>query len=281
MSRHPAPTARAQPTLGAQPQTHTLMPLLADPGRLKHAARACMRTGSSPGADGVTWRAYRDGLDSRLATLARRLRDGTWRPGPVRVITWPSDGKQLTTAIPTVEDRIIHRAVRNCLEPILEAYVYPEWMFGWRPRRTRLDAIVYALRYWENEQLWVADVDVATATSGGEVGDVVGWVARWVHDGGFLRIVRQALAGLPSPLAPGSGLTPLLTNLRLAPVDAQLGHLNVVRVTDNYAVLCPSRPAAEFAYRHVVEALATAGLAPNRRKSKVWQPNPEDLFLGG
>ena len=81
--------------------------------------------------------------------------------------------------------------------------------------------------------------------------------------------------------APGSGLTPMLTNLRLLPADEHLGDLPIVRVTDNYAVFASDRQEAETAFVRVTDALAVAGLHPNPRKSKVWQPNLEDLFLAG
>lgn len=42
--------------------------------------------------------------------VGRRLREGSWRPGPVRQITWPSGEKNLAVAIPTTQDRIVHRS---------------------------------------------------------------------------------------------------------------------------------------------------------------------------
>jgi hypothetical protein len=265
----------------AVPATHSLMPLLTSTVRLKHAARGCMRTASSPGADGLTWQAYRQGLDQRIARLADRLASGSWQPAPVRQVSWQSGSKQLAVAIPTVEDRIVHRALRACLEPILEAAAYPEWMFGWRPGRTRVHALSYALRYTSRVPWWAVDIDVAAVTAGGQVSQAVGSVARWVQDGAFLATLEQALAGLPSPLAPGSGLCPLLTNLRLFTTDQHVEDLDVVRFTDNYAAFAGTRSQAEASYLRITEALAAAGLRPNPAKSKIWQPNLEDLFLAG
>ncbi|MBB5159288.1 WbqC family protein [Saccharopolyspora phatthalungensis] len=194
-------------------QTHSLMPLLTDRRRLKQAARGCMRTTSSPGADGMTWRNYRAGLDARLAKLAAHLHDGSWTPSPLRQVTWSLDDKDLAIVIPTVEDRIVHRALRQCAEPILEAHAYPDWLFGWRPGRSRAHALAYAQRHGITSPCWVADIDVTRATAGSTVDQTMRWLADWIHDGSFLRIVRRVLNGLPSPLAPGSGLSPLLTNL--------------------------------------------------------------------
>ncbi len=262
-------------------QTHSLMPLLVHPGHLTQAARGCMRTASSPGADGLTWHDYRTGLRDRLADLAARLRDGSWRPGPVRQISWTSADKHLRVTIPTVEDRIVHRAIRRCVEPILEVHAYPDWMFGWRPRRGRIHALAYAQQQGITSPCWVADIDIAHATAGVTVEHVLGWLAQWVHDGSFLATVRHALDGLPSPLAPGSGLSPLLTNLRLLPIDHTLTDLTVVRVTDNYVIFCADRLDAHQAFDHLTELLCAHALKPSPPKSKIWRPNLEDLFLAG
>lgn len=271
---------RTPPTPGTV-QAHSLMPLLVHPRHLTQAARGCMRTASSPGADSVTWHDYRVGFRDRLAHLAARLRVGSWRPGPIRQITWPSADKHLYVTIPTVEDRIVHRAIRRCIEPILEARAYPDWMFGWRPRRGRIQALAYAQKRGITSPCWVADIDIAQATAGGTVEQAVGWLAQWIHDGSFLATVRHALNGLPSPLAPGSGLSPLLTNLRLLRIDHALTNVTVIRVTDNYVIFCAGHLHAHRAFDYLVQVLSAHGLKPSPTKSKVWCPNLEDLFLAG
>jgi len=241
-----------------------------------------MRSGSAPGPNGVSWAAYRDQLDQHIATLTTRLADGTWQPGPCRPAALDVGDKTISITIPNVEDRIVHRAMRACIEPILDSAAYPEWMFGWRPRRGRVDALDYASRYLATDpSRWVADVDVAAATAGMRLESAVDALARWINDGSFLQLARRALAALPEPLAPGSGLTPMLTNLRLLPVDECLVDLPIIRVTDNYAVFTATHAEAEAAFVRVTDALSAAGLRANARKSKVWQPNPEDLFLAG
>jgi hypothetical protein len=269
-------------TRPARPAPHSLMPLVTDPARLKRAARELMRRGGSPGADGVSWAQYRDGLDERIAALSGRLRDGTWSPGPVPALTIPSWGKTLQLAIPPAEDRIVHRAARQAAEPVLELTGgYPPWMYGWRPRAGRVEALSAASANLASGRTWVADLDVAAATSGVRPQDVMSWAARWISDGSFLRLVRLITASLPAPLSPGSGLTPMLTNLRLAEADQQLADLPVIRFTDNYTIFCVSRREAGNAAERVTAALAAAGLRPNEAKSKIWQPNPEDLYLAG
>ena len=260
---------------------HTLMPQLTDIVRLKRAARQCMARSGAPGTDGVTWRAYREHLDHHLTALAAALGDGSWSPAPVRVLTWDSWGKRLTVAIPTVGDRIVHRTLRNAVEPILERDAYPPWLFGWRPRAGRPLAVAAAARHLAAGRQWVADLDVAAVTADADLDGIVNGLAVYVHDGTFLGLLRRVLVALPTPLAPGSGLTPMLTNLRLLPIDARLGNHATVRLTDNYTLFCPTRTAAEHAWDDLVSTLAEDGLVPNTAKSKIWRPNPEDLYAAG
>lgn len=263
------------------PAAHTLMPLVVDPKRLRRCARAMMRHSGSPGADCVTWAQYRHDLNHRLTNLAARLADGSWTPGPLRTLVLPTWGKDITMTIPTVEDRIVHRSLREAAEPVLVADAYPDWMYGWRPRAGRLDALSVAADHLAAGRTWVADLDVAGSTRGADLEALLDELARWISDGTYLRLIRTALEYLPTPLDSGSGLTPMLTNLRLLPVDQQLTELPILRVTDNYTVFCTDRDHAEAAADRVTAALAACGLQPHPSKSHVWQPNPEDLYLAG
>lgn len=263
------------------PAAHSLMPMLIDPRWLRRAARACMRQRSAPGPDGITWARYRENLAARLDDLAHRLSTDTWQPRPPWTAGWPSWGKTLIVCVPTVEDRIVHRALRQAAEPVLDRDAYPPWLFGWRPRHSKVEAVAAAARHLESGRRWVADVDVAAVTTGGSVEGVLDQLAVHIHDGSFLHIMRRALDALPSPLAAGSGLSPMLTNVRLLNVDERLADLRVVRMTDNYTAFCTTPDEAEHAMELITEALALAGLRPNADKSKVWRPNPEDLYLAG
>jgi hypothetical protein len=276
------PAAQAVATLPHWPQTHSLMPMLgARP--LARALREGGRRRSAPGADHVTWAAYRRAAAVRIPRLAAALREGTWRPGPLREITIHTyTGKRLATVLPTVEDRIVHRAMRTAIEPILEAYAFADWVSGYRPGRNRLTALRHAMGHLDQGCTWVADVDVRQVSTGADAEEVTGWLAEYVYDGTFLRRFHTAVAGLPTPLAPGSGLAPLLINLRLAAADRKLAGLRVVRFTDNYCAFASNRRSAEQAYGQITYALGVIGLTPNPGKSRIREAAcAEDLFLIG
>ncbi|MEV3925893.1 reverse transcriptase domain-containing protein [Actinomadura coerulea] len=263
------------------PAAHSVMRQVTSERALKRAARQCMGRTGAPGPDGMTWRAFRQDMPARLAALSARLTDGSWQPSPARIAEFHAWGKDYRITIPTVADRVVHRSLRNAVEPVLERDAYPPWMFGWHRRAGRPLAIAAAARHLNSGLPWVADIDVAAASRGVTLDDAVTFVARFVHDGTLLALLRRILAALPDPLAAGSGLNPMLTNLRMTPVDQQLTGLAVVRMTDNYTLFCPTHAAAADAYQHLVDTLAAHGMSPAPGKSKIWRPNPEDLYAAG
>ncbi|CRK55203.1 Retron-type RNA-directed DNA polymerase [Alloactinosynnema sp. L-07] len=263
-------------------QTHSLIPLL-DEKHLRTALRQCGRRTSAPGADRMTLGELRRRASELLPRLAEQLAEGTWRPGPVREVAFPTyTGKSMTVCVPMMIDRLVHRALRNAIEPIMETQVLADWVSGYRPRRNRITALRHAAAHVEAGLRAVADVDVASVSEGATVEQVVDWCALHVHDGTFLDRVRTALAAMPYPIAPGSGLAPLLINLRLSRPDALLGGLRVVRFADNYAAFAADETEAHVAFTVIAEALAQCGMRPNESKSRVrTHANVEDLFLIG
>lgn len=271
----PAPSA-------AGPQSHSLMPLLSEP-HLRRALRQCGRRASAPGADGMTWGQLRREARTALPQLAIELAEGTWQPGPVRDVQLPTyTGKQLHTAIPTARDRLVHRALRNAVEPVLEANAFRDWVSGFRPRRNRITSLRQAAVYHQAGLRWVADLDVASVSEGATLEEVIDWHAEYIHDGTFLARLRSALAALPSPITPGSGLAPMLINLRLSQVDKKMSGLRVVRFADNYLAFARTRADAQEAFYAISDALLSVRLRPNEVKSRIREDvNVEDLFLIG
>ncbi|MEU3622511.1 Retron-type reverse transcriptase [Amycolatopsis coloradensis] len=258
------------------------MPLLSEP-RLRRALRQCGRRASAPGSDGMTWGRLRSEAHVMLPQLALELAEGTWQPGPVREVQLPTyTGKQMYTFIPTVRDRLVHRALRNALEPVLEASAFHDWVSGFRPRRNRITSLRQAAVHHQAGFRWIADLDIASVSEGATIDEVIDWHAEHIHDGTFLARLRTALAAMPSPIAAGSGLAPLLINLRLSQVDKHLAQLRVVRFADNYAAFSPSRAEAHAAFYTISDALLRLRLRPNERKSRIRNDaNVEDLFLIG
>jgi hypothetical protein len=190
-------------------------------------------------------------------------------------------GKLLPIAIPPVEDRIVHRTIRNCLDSVLEENALLDFVSGYRRRRSRLTAVRQAAAYLIAKKQWVVDIDITDCWKGPTVDEIVAGLASWIADGSFLHLVRLILEALPEPLMPGGGLSPTLINVRLIPVDHLLQGFSVVRFVDNYCLFCKSRDEAVAALSAVDDVLARFRLQASRKRAIRFHPNPEDLFLFG
>lgn len=90
---------------------------------LAEAWRRVKANGGAAGVDGESLSAIeRQGVASFLEDVAQRLRDGRYRPQPVRRRYIPKgDGTQRPLGIPTVRDRVVQAAAKLVLEPIFGA----------------------------------------------------------------------------------------------------------------------------------------------------------------
>ena len=112
-----------------------------DPATLLVAfARVAANQGANtPGVDGITaaWVGGTVGVPGFLEDLRAALKDGSFRPLPVRERKIPKpggSGKLRKLGIPCIADRVVQAALKLVLEPIFEADFLP-CSYGFRPRR--------------------------------------------------------------------------------------------------------------------------------------------------
>ena len=91
-----------------------------------------------PGVDRQTFADIEEyGLERWLDELTEELRNGTYRPRPVRRVFIPKgDGKLRPLGIPCIKDRVVQMAAVLVLEPIFEADLEPE-QHAYRPESQR------------------------------------------------------------------------------------------------------------------------------------------------
>ena len=99
----------------------------------------------TPGVDGLTVAEVEAsiGMSGFLDDLRTQLKDGSFRPLPVRERKIPKpggSGKVRKLGIPTIADRVVQAALKLVLEPIFEADFLPV-SYGFRPRRRAHDAV--------------------------------------------------------------------------------------------------------------------------------------------
>src|SRR5258707_473891 len=124
-----AAKAKSEPKLRFTSLAHLITPEF-----LKETWKQMNRRGAS-GVDGETTKEFEQGLDTRVQDLRERLKRGAYRAPPVRRVEIPKGpGKAGTRplGIPTVEDRLLQRAVARILEAVFEAD-FLECSYGFRP----------------------------------------------------------------------------------------------------------------------------------------------------
>ena len=104
---------------------------------LKEAYRRTRKDGAA-GVDGVTADEYEQDLEDNLQSLLDRVKSGAYRAPPVRRVHIPKGGSTTETrpiGIPTMEDKVLQRAVVMLLEPIYERD-FMACSYGFRPGRS-------------------------------------------------------------------------------------------------------------------------------------------------
>lgn len=115
------------------------------------------------GVDGITKMAYGANLYSNIDQLIIRMKAMAYRPGPVREVFIPKEGKPGATrplGISNLEDKIVQKMTQKILEGIYEP-LFLECSHGFRPGKSCHTAIQALMQYlYENSIQTVIDIDL-------------------------------------------------------------------------------------------------------------------------
>ena len=112
-----AKLAKQSPKMG-----FTSLAYMMDIDWLKEAYRLTRKNGAV-GVDGQTASEYEEDLERNLRSLLDRAKSGSYKAPPVKRVYIPKGGSSTETrpiGIPTLEDKILQRAVVMLLEPVYE-----------------------------------------------------------------------------------------------------------------------------------------------------------------
>jgi len=273
-------------------QFQELWGLVTDPRNLRMAFVRVQRNrgARSAGVDRITVRKIvQQGVEQFLAVLRKELRDGSFRPSPVRRVLIPKAGKPgafRPLGIPTVKDRVIQAAMKQILEPIFEAGFYPT-SYGFRPGRSVRGALAHlkallpprGMKRWKTaEKLpfpWAIEGDIKGCFDHIDHHALMNRVRHHVSDGKLNRLIVAFLkAGVMSEAqftrsdsgTPQGGiLSPLLANVALSVIEERYAQ----HVWPSGAVQRPGargRPTKALTDPALIARRACANRANDRRR---------------
>jgi group II intron reverse transcriptase/maturase len=150
---------------------------------------------AAPGVDGVTWDAYSERLDERIADLHGRVHRGGYRAKPSRRVFIPkSDGTQRPLGIASLEDKLVQRVVADVMNAIYEED-FLGFSYGFRPRRSQHDALdALATGIQRRRVNYVLDADIRGFFDALDHGWLLKFVEHRIADKRLLGLLRKWLA---------------------------------------------------------------------------------------
>jgi len=112
-----------------------LLEFILSPSNLNEAYKKVKSNKGSGGIDGMSTDDLLSYLKEHGSELVASLREGTYKPNPVRRVEIPkANGKKRGLGIPTVVDRVVQQAISQVLEVLYEPQ-FSETSYGFRPHR--------------------------------------------------------------------------------------------------------------------------------------------------
>lgn len=263
---------------------------------LKHAY-ALTRKDGAPGVDDVTAEEYARELEKNLQALLDGFKSGTYKAPPVRRAYIPkADGGRRPLGIPTIEDKVLQRAVTMVLEAVYEQDFLPA-SYGYRPGIGAL----HALRDLRQELMamgggWVLEADIRSFFDKMVHQHLRSFLDQRVVDGVIRRMIDKWLkAGVmeegrihfPEDGSPQGGvISPLLANIYLHEVldvwfetvvkPRLKGRARLIRYADDFVVCFEREDDARRIAEVLPKRFAKYGLTLHPDKTRLFRYGKPD-----
>lgn len=235
------------------------------------------------GVDGMRVDELLSFLKENQKQLVQKIRDGKYKPNPVRRVEIPKEtkGEFRKLGVPTVVDRVFQQAITQVLSPIYEEK-FSENSYGFRPKRGAHDALKQCQQNVDDGYVYVVDMDLEKFFDTVCQSKLIEVLTRTIKDGRVISLIHKYLnAGVISKgifektdvgMPQGGPLSPLLSNIMLNELDKELesrGH-RFVRYADDCMIFCKSKKSAERTLENIMPYIEEKlFLKVNRQKTNV------------
>ncbi len=267
---------------------------------MREAYRQTRKSGA-PGVDGMTAVEYERNLEANLADLLERAKSGRYQAPPVRRVYIPKgQNENRPLGIPTLEDKILQRAVVMLLQPVYEQD-FKDCSHGFRPERSPHTALaVLWKRMMEMGGCWLIDADIRKFFDtlskarmreilNQRVGDGVvrRLVSKWLHAG----VLEAGAIMYPESGTPQGGvISPLLSNIYLHEVldvwfeqdikPRLKGRAFLIRFADDFVMGFERQDDARRVREVLAKRFDKYGLAIHPEKTRLISFYPSERQVG-
>jgi len=264
-------------------QTDTLLDKILQSDNLNKAYKKVKSNKGAGGVDGMSVDELLSFLKDNQKQLIQKLKDGKYKPNPVRRVEIPKEtkGEFRKLGVPTVVDRVFQQAITQVLSPIYEEQ-FSENSYGFRPKRGAHDALKQCQHNVDDGYVYVVDMDLEKFFDTVCQSKLMEVLSRTIKDGRAISLINKYLnAGVISKgifektdvgMPQGGPLSPLLSNIMLNELDKELEHRGhrFVRYADDCMIFCKSKKSAVRTLENIMTYIeGKLFLKVNREKTKV------------
>ncbi len=239
-------------------QADNLMEKILHKDNLNQAYKRVKSNKGAGGVDGMEVDELLTFLRDNKGWLIQKIREGKYKPNPVRKVEIPKEGKGKVRqlGIPTVVDRVIQQAITQVLTLTYDPQ-FSDNSYGFRPKRGAHDALKQSQKNVNDGFVYVVDMDLEKFFDKVCHSKLIEILSRTIRDGRVISLIHKYLnagiielgmfqktdVGVPQ----GGPLSPLLSNIMLNELDKELtkrGH-RFVRYADDVMIFCKSKKSAK------------------------------------
>lgn len=273
--------------------TEGLLEKILDRDNMNQAYKRVKSNKGAGGIDGMEVDELQRYLRENGQQLIQAIKDGKYRPNPVRRVEIPKEekGKVRKLGIPIVVDRVVQQAMAQVLTPIFEKQ-FSDNSFGFRPKRSAHDAIRRCQKNIDEGYKYVVDMDLEKYFDTVNQSKLVEVLSRTIKDGRVISLIHKYLKagvvvkhkfeeteiGVPQ----GGPLSPLVSNIMLNELDHELGKRGhrFVRYANDLMIFCKSRKSAKRTLENILPYIEKKLFLKVNRTKTVVEYAGKVKFLG-